>query len=87
MLLFFFDWPHCQTDDQIAPRASFADGRSVLLLPHSFSWQNSVRFMIYLDTYEKRIDAMTGYAFNYKGIFSHSILGVVLELFSFGLSC
>ena len=49
MLLFFIDWPHCQTDDQIAPRASFADGRSVLLLPHSFSWQNSVQFIIDLE--------------------------------------
>ena len=49
MLLFFIDWPHCQTDDQIATRASFADGRSVLLLPHSFSVQNSVQFIIDLE--------------------------------------
>ena len=49
MLLFFIDWPHCQTDDQIAPRASFADGRSVRLLPHSFSWQNFVQFIIDLE--------------------------------------
>ena len=31
--------------------------------------------------FDKRINAMSGYAFNYEGISSHRILGVVIEQF------
>lgn len=33
------------------------------------------------DVLDKRTNAMSGYAFNYEGISSHRILGVVIEQF------